>query len=62
MTPDELCPHVELGAAEQVGGIYFEESQIAVAMCARCLGFCQQEFETLKPMERSNATDSTGEA
>jgi ferredoxin len=48
--PDELCPHVELGA-EMVGGFVFdaESPQVSIGMCEVCLAICQAEFITAEP-------------
>jgi len=44
--PDELCPHVELGA-EMTGGWYFavHEPPIAVGMCHECIAWCHEHFD-----------------
>lgn len=44
--PDELCPHVELGA-EMTGGWYFaaEEPPRAVGMCHECIVWCRKHFD-----------------
>lgn len=50
--PDELCPHVELGA-DMVGGFVFkaQSPEVSVGMCAVCLAICQAEFITAEPFD-----------
>lgn len=52
IVPDELCPHVEIGA-EMAGGVLFttENPPIAVGMCAKCLSGSREAFETLAPID-----------
>lgn len=54
MIPDELCPHVEIGAPV-AGGVLFaaENPEVAVSMCAKCLEACRVAFPTLVPMDES---------
>ena len=49
--PDELCPHVEIGA-QMVGGFVFaaEQPEVKVGMCQECLDRCRFVFDNPQPL------------
>ena len=52
ITPDELCPHVESGEAERVGGVHFATADppVSIGMCQRCLEWCMGNLERPVPV------------
>lgn len=56
IVPDELCPHVEIGA-EMVGGFVFaaETPPREVGMCKECLDRCLFVFENPQPLSESGS-------
>ena len=55
--PDELCHHVEMGAAEMTGGVFFaaHEPPIAVGMCHECVVWCNSWIDHPATWDEWNA-------
>jgi hypothetical protein len=52
ITPDELCPHVEAGEAERVGGVHFSTAKppVSIGMCQQCLDWCMGNLQQPIPI------------
>lgn len=64
--PDELCPHIEAGEAERVGGVHFAtaEPPVSIGMCQQCLDWCAANLESPIPLnvDARNMLDKTLDA